>query len=447
MAPVTRYARSGDGTNIAYHVVGDGDVDLVFVPTFISNIELGWELPKVAAFLGRIAERVRLIVFDRRGCGASDGPAGSATLETQLEDVRAVLEQTGSRRPALMSLNEGCALALLFAATHPEVVSALALMAPQARLVAGDGYEWAMSERSRERQIRRLIANWGRDTSENPWMVFAGEEPTSREMMARFQRLACGPGDAEHALRIAGLSDVRGALSSVQCPTLVLRRSEDSFIDARHCRYIADRISGAKLLELPGDGPPWREGPERAADEITAFIGAAPAPEACERLLAAVLFTDIVGSTEHAEEIGDSRWRDLLQRHDSLVREIVTRHRGRVVKSLGDGALAVFDGPSRALGAAVAIREALVPLGLASRAGVHAGECELLADGDIGGIAVHIGARIAARAEAEQVLASRTVRDLTVGSSFELRDVGEHRLKGIAEPWQLFAVEPALAAP
>ena len=442
MAPLTRYARSVDGTNIAYHVVGDGDVDLVFVPTFISNIELSWELPKVAAFLGGLAERVRLIVFDRRGCGASDGPAGSATLETQLDDVRAVLEATGSRHPALMALNEGCALALLFAATDPSVVSALALMAPQPRLVAGSGYEWALSEEARERQIRRVISHWGSDSPENPWMFFAEDDPESRRQMARFQRLACGPGDAEHALRIAGQSDVREVLGSVQCPTLVLRRSGDEFIDSRHARYVADRVPGARLLELPGNGPPWIDGPEEAAEEIAAFIGAAPPPVASERLLATVLFTDIVGSTERAAALGDGHWRELLQRHDGLVRDAVSRHRGRVVKSLGDGALAVFDGPSRALGAALEIRDGVGTLGLSVRAGVHTGECELIGE-DIGGIAVHIGARIAASAEPEQVLASRTVRDLTIGSQFGLSDAGEHRLKGIEEPWRLFSVATA----
>jgi class 3 adenylate cyclase len=445
MAPETRYARSSDGTNIAYHVVGEGDLDLVFVPTFISNIELGWELPKVSAFLGALAERVRLILFDRRGCGASDGPAGSATLETQLDDVRAVLDETGSRQPALMSLNEGCALALLFAASHPEVVSALVMLAPQARLVAGPGYEWALSEASRERQMRRVIAHWGRDSHENPWMVFSEDDPESRRRLARYQRLACGPGDAEHALRIAGQSDAREVLGSVQCPTLVLRRAEDRFIDARHARYIADRVPGARLLELPGGGPPWVAGPEETAEEIAAFIGAARPPAPSERLLATVLFTDIVSSTERAAEIGDGRWRELLQRHDSVVRDAVERHRGRVVKSLGDGALAVFDGPSRALGAALAIRESLRPLGLVVRAGVHTGECELIGE-DIGGLAVHIGARIAARAAPEQVLASRTVRDLSIGSPFALSDTGEHELKGIGEPWQLFSVESAAVA-
>jgi class 3 adenylate cyclase len=440
MELVTRYAKSGK-TNIAYHVVGGGSVDLVFVPTFISNIELSWEQPTLARFLAGLARFTRLILFDRRGCGASDGPAGAATLEEQLDDVRSVIEASGASHPALISLNEGAALAMMYAASHPEVVRALVLFDPLARLVAAKGYEWAPNPQEREENMRRVIANWGRDTPENPWMVFAGQGQEERSTMARYQRLAAGPGDAAAALRLAGETDAREVLPSVQCPTLVMRRAEDTFIDARHSRYVAEHVAGATLQELPGDGPPWVADPEEAARAIEGFLTGVSPPAATERVLATVLFTDIVGSTELLGELGDAGWRALLARHDALVVREVARHRGRVVKSLGDGALALFDGPSRAIACAVALRDQVGDLGLAVRAGLHTGECELLADDDVGGIAVHIGARISALAGGGEILTSGTVRDLSVGSPFILSSRGEQQLKGVAEPWRVYAVE------
>ena len=434
----TRYARSG-GRSIAYHVVGSGSVDLVFVPTFISNIELSWEQPRLARFLGALARFTRLIMFDRRGCGASDGPAGAATLEEQLDDVRSVLQASGSRQPALLSLNEGGALALLFAASHPEVVRALVLMDPLARLVAAEGYEWAPTPQERAEGMSRVIAHWGQESAENPWMAFAGEGREERRALARYQRLAAGPGDAAAALEVAGETDVREVLPSVQCPTLVLRRAQDKFIDARHSRYVAEHVPHARLCELPGAGPPWVAGPEELAREIEGFLIGVSAPAPSERVLATVLFTDIVDSTRIAGELGDAGWRALLESHDTLLAREVARHRGRVVKSLGDGALALFDGPSRAIGCALAIRDGLAELGLEGRAGLHTGECELLPRQDVGGLAVHIAARIAALADSQEVLVSSTVRDLTVGSPFTLHSRGEHSLKGVAEPWRVFS--------
>ncbi len=436
----TRYARSG-ATNIAYQVIGSGDVDLLFVPTFISNIELGWELPTLARFLRALAGFSRLIAFDRRGCGASDGPTGAATLEQQLDDVRAVLEASEARRPALISLNEGSALALLFAASHPEVVRALVLMDPQPRLVAGPGYEWAPSLTEREQSMRLVVEHWGRADGANPWRVFASADPAEQLAMARYQRLATGPGDAAAALALAGETDVREVLASVQCPTLVLRRAGDEFIDRRHSLYVSEHVPGARLLELPGAGPPWVAGPEEAAGEIEAFLTGVRAPARSERVLATVLFTDIVGSTERAHQLGDARWRALLESHDAIVRAEVERHRGRTVKSLGDGALALFDGPSRAIGCALAIRDGVREMGLQVRAGLHTGECELLGREDVGGIAVHIGARIAALAGEGEVLASGKVRDLSVGSPFRMLDRGEQELKGVPDRWRVFAVE------
>ncbi|HEX5223543.1 MAG TPA: adenylate/guanylate cyclase domain-containing protein [Solirubrobacteraceae bacterium] len=438
MPPETRYAASGDA-QIAYQVVGDGPLDLLFVPSFLSNIELGWDHPAIAAFSMRLARFARLILFDRRGNGMSDGLAGASPLEEQVDDVRAVLEAADAPEAAVLAINEGARLALLFAASHPESVRALVLAAPVPRLVRGPGYEWAKTQEQREASIGQLVATWGRDEPGNAWAAMGGDDPELRAAMTRYQRLASGPNGAAATLLRAGETDVREVLGSIQCPTLVLRRSGDEEIDVRHSRTVAEGIPGARYLEIGGSGQVWVGDPEEPGREIEAFLTGSPPRPASERVLATVMFTDIVGSTALASEMGDGRWRELLGRHDSIVREEVGRHRGRVVKSLGDGALALFDGPSRAVGCAVSLRDRLAAIDLPIRAGLHTGECELLGDGDVGGMAVHIGARIAALAAPEEVLASRTVRDLSIGSPFTLDDRGEHELKGVAEPWRVYA--------
>jgi len=436
--PETRYATSGDA-RIAYQVVGEGPVDLLFVPSFLSNIELGWEHASIAAFSNRLARFSRLILFDRRGNGMSDGLAGESTLEEQVDDVRAVLDAAGAREAAILAINEGARLALLFAASHPESVRALVLAAPVPRLVRGPGYEWALSPEEREARIGELVASWGRDVPGNAWVAMGGDDPELHAAMTRYQRLASGPNGAAATLLRAAETDVRGVLGSIQCPTLVMRRSGDEEIDVRHSRCVVEGIPGARFVEVGGEGQVWVGDPEEPGREIEAFLTGSPPRAASERVLATVMFTDIVGSTALASELGDGRWRELLGRHDAIVREEVERHRGRVVKSLGDGALSLFDGPSRAIGCALALRGRLGAISLPIRAGLHTGECELLADGDVGGMAVHIGARIAALAEPDEVLASRTVRDLSIGSPFTMDDRGEHELKGVAEPWRIYA--------
>jgi class 3 adenylate cyclase len=436
----THYARSR-GAHIAYQVLGDGGVDLLFVPSFMSNIDLTGETSSMGMFTTLLTRFARLIRFDRRGNGMSDGAGSAATLEDQLDDVASVLESAGSPEPAMIAVNEGAALALLYAATFPAKVRALVLITPQARLVSGPGYEWALSPEEREQRVADVVDHWGRDTPDNPWLLFGGERPDQRAAMARYQRLAMGPGDAAETLALAGSYDVRDVLGSIQCPTLVMRCRDDRFIDERHCSYVADRVPGASYVQLPGAGPVWVAAREAAGREIQDFLTGVRSPAPSERVLATVLFTDIVGSTERAGELGDARWRDLLVRHDEIVRAEVEGHRGRFVKSLGDGALAVFDGPSRALGCATALAGRMQGLGINIRAGLHAGECELLPDGDLGAIAVHIAARIAALAAADEVLASSTVRDLSVGSPFTLHSRGEQLLKGVQDPWRVFAVE------
>jgi class 3 adenylate cyclase len=440
MRPETSYARNGDA-HIAYQVVGDGPLDVLFVSSFLSNIEMQWEHPAMSAFSQRISRFARLVLFDRRGNGMSDGAPGVTTLDEQVDDVRAVLEAAGSRRPAVLAINEGASLALLFAAAHPDSVRALVLAAPVPCMVRGPGgYEWAQAVEQREEYIKRLVANWGRDTAENPWIAMGGDGREERAAMARFQRLAGGPGDALATLRQGMHTDVRGVMPSIQCPTLVLRRAGDEFVDARHSLYTAEHVPGARYVEIEGDGAVWAGDPEQPGHEIEAFLTGTKPPVPSERVLATVMFTDIVGSTELAGRLGDARWKELLRRHDVVLHEEVAKHRGRVVKSLGDGALTLFDGPSRAIGCAVAVSERLRELGLRVRAGLHAGECELLPGEDVGGIAVHIAARIAALAQAEEILASGTVRDLSVGSPFTLECRGEQQLKGVAEPWRVYAV-------
>jgi class 3 adenylate cyclase len=440
MSAATQYAPSGD-LRIAYQVHGEGPLDLVLVPPFMSNIEIMWDHPGWARLLGRLASFARLIVFDRRGNGMSDGSAGMEPLEEQIDDVRAVMRAAGSEQPVLISMNEGCALTLLFAASHPELVRALVLLTPLARATRAPGYEWAITVEERAGNVKRVEEHWGSSAPENPWTVFAGHEDGQRANLARYQRLAMSPSAAANALAMAGELDVRHVLPSIQCPTLVLRGSEDEFIDVRHSLYVAEHVPGARYVEIPGVDQLWVGEDDGPGDEIERFLTGTTRQAVSERVLATVLFTDIVGSTERAAQLGDGAWRALLERHDAIILEQVERHRGRVVKSLGDGGLAMFDGPSRAISSAVAIRDGVRDLGVEVRAGLHTGECELLGDEDLGGLAVHIGARVSALAGAGEVLVSSTVRDLVVGSGVELSERGEHELKGVPGSWRLFAVE------
>ena len=432
MDVVTRYARNGD-LQIAYQVAGEGPLDVLLVPRWFSNIELDWELPPSARFLTRLAEFARLIQFDRRGAGMSGGVPGATPLEEQLDDVLCVLEAAGSEQPALVSIAEACALAGLFAASHPDRVRGLILITPTPRVVRGPGYEWAQSVEERAEWVQAVVEHWGESSLEQPWSRFAGQDEERRRLLARNRRLSMPPDAAAASLAMVGELDARDTLASVQCPTLVLHRANDPFIDERHSRYAAEHIPGARFVEVRGRG--------QVADEIEQFLTGIRRPAPSDRVLATVLFTDIVGSTDRAAELGDSAWRALLERHDALVREQVERHRGRFVKSLGDGMLATFDGPSRAINAAIAIRDGVRQLDLEVRAGLHTGECELLADDDIGGLAVHIGARLGSLADPGEVLVSSTVRDLIVGSDQVLADRGEHQLKGIPGTWRVFAVE------
>ena len=434
----TRYARSGE-YHIAYSVTGEGSQDLLYVPTWLSHIEHVWEHPKVASFFGRLTSVARLIMFDRRGSGLSDS-APVPTLEEQMDDVKAVMDAVGSERAALFAQLEGGAMALLFAGTHPDRVSHLTLYASWARTLRSDDIPWANTREQRQVFLDNLEQNWGRShrlAAIAPSM--AGDREFS-EWYGKLERLAGGPGTARKAMETMGETDVRALLPSIRVPTLVIHRENDPFIDPLHAKYIADRIPNAKLVMLPGDESFIAVGDTDAIiEEVEEFVTGARHARAPDRVLATVMFTDIVDSTKQAAAMGDSSWRDLLERHDDLVRRHLGRYQGREVKTTGDGFLATFDGPARAIRCASDISEAVKALGIEIRAGLHTGECEVRGN-DVAGMAVHIGARVGAAAQAGEVLVSSTVKDLVVGSGIEFAERGTQELKGVPGEWRLFAV-------
>jgi class 3 adenylate cyclase len=440
MAPQTRYARSGD-IHIAYQVVGDGPIDLLWVPTWIWQIEHMWDWPEAARMMRRIASFSRLITFDRRGAGLSERISGAPTLEEQMDDVVAVMDAVGSERAAVVAMLEAGAMACLFAATHPERTSALVLYEATPRMTAAADYDWPLTRDEREPLIEALGADWG--SGERVVNITAGGAHNDRfkEWAGKLERLAASPGAAVAFFRMQSDIDVRPVLPSIQTQTLVMHRVDDPLIDIRHARYLAAHIPDARLLELPGSSSlPFGPDQDEVVDVIEEFLtGARHAPDP-ERILATVMFSDIVDSTSRAAEMGDRRWRTLLESIEGSVGSELSRHRGRVVKKMGDGLLATFDGPARAIRCATAIRDgARAQFGLDVRSGVHTGEIELIGD-DVGGIAVHIGARVSAAADPGEVLVSGTVKDLVVGSGIHFEDRGERELKGVPGSWRLWAV-------
>jgi class 3 adenylate cyclase len=439
LEPETRYARNGD-VHLAYQVTGEGPLDLLYVPSWVNQVEHMWDHPRVAAMLEGLAAFSRLIMFDRRGTGMSDPLGSDVTLEEQMDDVAAVLDAAGSRSTALMAQLEAAAMAMLFAATRPDRARALVLYAPVVRSTAAPGYDWPPTAEQRAINVQAFVEGWGDGRRLDALAPTAAGDPTFRRWFAKLERLATSPGEALRQQELVGRVDVRDVLPSIQAPTLVLRREHDPLFDVRHSRYVAEHIPGARFVELPGVDNLITAGDTGATlAEIEEFLtGARRAPET-DRILATVLFTDIVDSTGHAARLGDEGWRRLLARHDEAVRDEVERGRGRAVKSLGDGWLATFDGPARGIRAALAVRDRLRRLGLEVRAGLHTGECDVVGD-DVGGMAVHIGARVGALAGPGEVLVSGTVRDLVVGSELHFADRGEHELRGVPGPWRLYAV-------
>jgi pimeloyl-ACP methyl ester carboxylesterase len=433
----TRYARSGD-VNIAYQVTGEGPFDLVLVPGFVSHLESDWDEPRSAHFIERLSSFSRLIRFDKRGTGLSDRPGGFPDLETRMDDVRAVMDAVGSERAALFGYSEGGPMSTLFAATYPDRNSALVLYGSYAkRQDPDDDYPWAATPAERRAHAEDIERNWGAESDLGKMAPNA--DPALLRWWAARARAAASPGAARDLILMNSRIDVRGILPAVSVPTLVLHRRGDLDAHVDEGRYIAEHIPGARFVELEGDDHlPWIDGGQ-ILDEVEEFLTGARGGPAPDRVLATVLFTDLVDSTNRAAALGDRRWRELLGRYHALVRGEVARFGGVEVDTAGDGTLARFDGPARAARAALAIVEAAGDLDLEVRAGVHTGELELTAEG-IAGIAVHIGARIAGEAGAGEVLASSTVKDLVVGSGLDFEERGAAELRGVPGQWHLYAV-------
>ena len=438
----TRYATSNDG-HVAYQVVGSGPRDLVFVPNWGSNVEVMWEEPSLARFLRRLATFSRLLCFDKRGTGVSDPVplAALPTLEQWMEDVRSVMDAVGSERTALLGDAEGGQMAMLFAATYPERVSALILSNTSARHLRDVDYPWGLPAKSVDAFLQRMRDLWGTGGLVDVMAPSLAHDERFRRWYGRYERLSLPP-RAINAMYVSQLErDLRSVLPTIHVPTLVLHRAGNRHIRVGHGRYLAEHIPEAKYVELPGEEHFFHVGDtEVMLGEIEEFLsGVRPAVE-FDRVLATVLFTDIVGSTERAAVLGDRAWRALLETHNGIIRRELSRHRGREIKTDGDGFVATFDGPARAIRCASAIHDEIRPLGIEIRAGLHTGECELMGD-DVGGIAVHIGARVAGEAKAGEVLVSSTVKDLVAGSGIRFADRGPCALKGVPGEWRLFAVE------
>ena len=450
MQPETRYATSGD-VSIAYQVVGDGPFDVVLVPGFVSHAELGWKVPVAARTREQLVTFSRLLLFDKRGTGMSDRIGGVATLEERMDDVRAVMDAAGSARAAILGVSEGAPMSLLFAATYPERTAALVLWGGMARMMWAPDYRWGATEDAYRGQMAanervfgprnqsvELLREWG--------FTRAGEA----ELLAEYYRSSASPGALRAIHEMNREIDVRHVLPAIRVPTLIVHGTDDGTVPIEGARYMADRIPGARLLELPGAGHLMvGDVASSLVDEVQRFLtevwegGGWEAAEA-DRVLATVLFTDIVGASERAAELGDRAWRELLERHHAAVRHQLIRFRGVEVDTAGDGFFASFDGPARGISCACAVVEAVRELGIEVRAGLHTGECEVV-DGKVAGIAVHTGARIAAQARPSEVLVSSTVKDLVAGSGIAFHDYGVRELKGVPGEWRLFAVEKATA--
>ncbi|HET8823349.1 MAG TPA: adenylate/guanylate cyclase domain-containing protein [Thermoleophilaceae bacterium] len=438
-APVARYAKSGD-LHIAYAVEGDGPMDLVWIPPWVSQVEYLWSEPSLERVMQRLTQFARMITFDRRGSGLSDPFFGAPTLEDQMDDVLAVMDAAGSERAAIVGTLEGGPMAALFAATYPERTDALVLYATFARATWAPGYDWAWPAEMRNEHIDEWLEHWGEGMIAGSVAPSQMSDPAFVEWAGRLERLAASPGTIRRIFELIGSFDVRDVLPSIRVPTLVMHREHDDFLKVEHSRYIASKIPGARYVELEGIDNMFSVGDSEAViGEIEEFLTGTRHEHEPDRMLATVLFTDICDSTRKAAEMGDRGWRFLLERHDALFRQALARHRGREVKRTGDGFLATFDGPARAIRCAASVTEAMGSLGLQIRAGLHTGELEVM-DGDLGGLAVHIASRVMGQAGANEVLVSGTVKDLVVGSGIDFEDRGERELRGVPGEWRLYAV-------
>ena len=426
--------------HVAYQVFGEGDLDLVLVTGFVTHIELIWEHEPAARLLQSLGSFARVIQFDRRGAGLSDPVATAPTLEERMDDVRAVMDAAGSERAALVGVSEGVPMSIMFAATYPERVQSMVLIGGMARSTYADDYPWPLPvEALMESAGEFVLPYWGQGTMVEVVAPSQAEDADARAWFARIERATASPGMLASLAQMFLDIDVRDVVPTVHVPTLVLHRRHDRLVNVRNGRWLAEHLPDARLVELPGsDHSLLYEEPESALGEVQEFLTGTRSTPTPDRMLATVLFTDIVDSTKTATELGDRRWREVLEGHQRAVRDALTRFDGREVKSTGDGFLATFDGPARGIHCARAILDSSDPLGIRVRAGLHTGECEVMGD-DIGGIAVHIAARVSAYAGAGEVLVSRTVKDLVAGSGIVFTDRGTHELKGVPDVWQLYA--------
>ena len=438
--PDTRYAKAPDGISIAYQVIGDGPVDLVYASGIWSNVELMWEEPTWAHFLERLAKFSRLILFDLRGVGLSDRGPEPPVLELQRDDVGAVMDAAGSADAIVFGSARAATMATLFAATHPDRTKALVLYAPVAKTVSTRDFPYGKTPEEQRVFFERFVREVG--TGQN--LALQAPSVASDERFvrwwARFERLVASPSAFEELGRVFTDVDVRDVLPAIHVPTLVIHRKDDAIVLERQARYVADQIEGATYVELPGrDHLPFVGDADAIVDEVERFVtGRRPIRET-DKVLATILFTDIVASTKRQAELGDRRWKQLVERHHAIVRDLLKQYRGEEQDTAGDGFYVRFDGPARAIRCAQDIVETVRPLGIEVRAGLHTGECEIV-DGKCSGLSVSIGARVMANAGPSEVLVSRTVKDLTAGSGLSFEDAGEHELKGVPDRWRLYQV-------
>jgi class 3 adenylate cyclase len=438
-----RYARNGD-VSLAYEVLGDGERDILVTLGWVGSFQSAWETPAYARWLQRLATLGRVIMWDKRGTGLSERlPADRLpTLEERMDDMRVVLDAAGSERAVVLGLSEGASLSAVFAATHPDRVTQLILIGGFARLLRDEDYPWGAPPEAAAEFNRRTGETWGDNAVLlKLWAPSVADDPVAQEQWNRMLVFGGTPATATAWLEMIQETDIRGTLPAIRVPSLVIHRTGDRIMPVAHGRYLGEHIPDARYVELPGaDHLWWIEGDD-ILDEVESFLTGTTTAFERDRVLATVMFTDIVDSTTRAAQLGDRRWRDLVAAHDRVVRGLLQRYRGREVKTLGDGFLATFDGPGRAIRCAGELRDAVRSVGLEVRAGLHTGEVELNGD-DISGIAVNIGARVGAKAQAGEVLVSQTVKDLVAGSGLQFEDRGEHELKGVPGPWRLWSVTP-----
>lgn len=442
MMPDIRYVTT-DGVSIAYQVIGDGPIDIVFVPGWLCNIEVFWEQPRVARFLQRLATFSRVILFDKRGTGLSDRITEAATLEERMDDLRSVMDAVGSTRAALFGYSEGGAMCALFAATYPDRAAALITVGGFPRRVSAPDYPWAPEKEALIKSIEAMATEWGGPVGMEPRMASVAQDPICRQWWAKFLRQSASVSSAIALSKANADIDIRHILSSIRVPTLIIQATRDPLIPVEVGRYMADKIPNAQFALIDTiDHVPYFDATDQVLQATEAFLLGVPTESVVETVISTLMFTDIVGSTAMAVEKGDQRYADLLDAHNRTVRRELSLHRGQEIETAGDGFLVAFDGPARAIKCGVAITKSLKAIGIPTRVGLHTGECEMR-DGRVRGIALNIAARVMALAPDNGVMVSQTVRDLVAGSGLRFIDAGQYALKGLPDQWRLYQVDVA----